>query len=84
MNRSNPQSWAIFPDKRYNPLLPLIPGAPGLMYTGRLDVTEHRWRLFRKQDGPVALYKYLGEYDPICVGILTRQEFASQNRTVRD
>jgi hypothetical protein len=76
---------AMFPKKQYNPLMASTPGAPGLIYTGRNDLTNDPvWRVFSFIQGSSkpAVWRYVGTYALSHVGNLTAAEFRSQLRTV--
>jgi hypothetical protein len=76
---------AMFPKKQYNPLMASTPGAPGLIYTGRNDLTnDPMWRLFSFIQGSSkpAVWRYLGTYALSRVGNLTAAEFRSQPQRV--
>jgi hypothetical protein len=81
-NKRNP---AMFPKAQYNPLMASTPGAAGLIYTGRRDLTnEPVWRMFSFIEGSSkpALWRYLGNYGLSHVGSLTSTEFRSQLQRV--
>lgn len=74
---------AMYPQLKHNPLLPVEPGAPGLMYTGRTDLTGFTFCLFvplrpdsqAKPKKPKAMWDYFGNYRGSMVGWLTPAEF---------
>lgn len=78
MNKSRSKdNPAMFPQRDYNPYLPLSTGTPGLMFSPRRDVLGPSWRLFIKNAGKgPANYDYYGDYSTTCVGYLTKEEFA--------
>ncbi|KAJ7639977.1 hypothetical protein DFH06DRAFT_1430546, partial [Mycena polygramma] len=84
---AHPKRWAVFPQFDLNPLLPCSPGAAGLIFASRLEITvdyDLPWALFRK-DRPSggAVWRYMGDYRNRRCGSLTAEQFASQSQTVK-
>ena len=73
----------VFPQPRPNPVLPLSPGEPGLIFASRHEVADgSAWSLFVKHDPNVAIWTYLGEYKGEVCGKLTPDQFKMLSKTV--
>ena len=66
--RHHQKHHVMFPQRHQNPLMASIPGAPGLIYTGRTDLINYIWRMFGPVSGSSnpALWRYLGEQTYAC------------------
>jgi hypothetical protein len=75
---------AVFPQPTLNPFLPRTPGAAGLIFASRLEITIDRdpeppWALFcRDNPSGAAVWRYMGDYRNRRCGSLTAEQFASQ------
>ena len=66
----------VFPQPDPNPVLPVLPGEPGLIFASRHELANQAaWSLFVKHDPGVAVWTYLGEYKGEVCGKLTPDQF---------
>lgn len=74
----------VFPQADLNPFLPMRPGAAGLIFASRREVTEGPWSLFCK-DKPSgeAVWRYMGDYENHICGRPTPEQFQRQTPEVR-
>ncbi|KAJ6471592.1 hypothetical protein C8R47DRAFT_745030 [Mycena vitilis] len=87
-HKIGPERHAVFPQPNMNPLLPSSPGAAGLTFASRMDITEDfesPWALFCK-DRPSggAVWRYMGDYRNRRCGTLTADQFSSQSQAVQN
>jgi hypothetical protein len=76
----------IFPGFDTNPEMPAVPGEPGLLLCGRVEMLEGIWSLFTRvplNDSSLKRWNYAGEYESKVVGKLTAQDFAGQPENVK-
>ncbi|KAF5311337.1 hypothetical protein D9611_012628 [Ephemerocybe angulata] len=75
----------VFPMPEMNPAMPLHPGESGLLFASRHEVlSDPPWGVFRKNlDGGEARWLYLGEYESVLVGRMTKAQFRMQRATVK-
>ena len=74
----------LYPNYKFNPLLPSEPGHPGLIYTGRTDLAgDTIYCVFRPvSKSKPAAWEYLGHYLCTQVGDLAAAEFQSLSADV--
>ncbi|KAF6752282.1 hypothetical protein DFP72DRAFT_459391 [Ephemerocybe angulata] len=75
----------VFPMPEMNPAMPLHPGESGLLFASRHEVlSDPPWGVFRKNlDGGEARWLYLGEYESVLVGRMTKAQFRMQRAMVK-
>ncbi|KAF7348787.1 hypothetical protein MVEN_01398400 [Mycena venus] len=79
---------AVFPQPYLNPFLPQVPGAAGLIFASRFEITVDRelhWALFCKHNatGNKTVWRYMGDYRNRHCGDLTAEQFKSQAEKVQ-
>ncbi|KAJ7148032.1 hypothetical protein C8R43DRAFT_1108097 [Mycena crocata] len=75
----------VFPRADLNPFLPAEPGAAGLIFASRLEITrDPPWALFCKDATNTrnAVWRYMGDYENERCGSLTPMQFRSQEAKV--
>ncbi|KAJ7472917.1 hypothetical protein B0H11DRAFT_2282735 [Mycena galericulata] len=75
----------VFPQPDLNPFLPPRPGATGLIFASRLEITQSSpWALFCK-DKPSgeAVWRYMGDYENTECGVTTAEQFQRQTQEVK-
>ncbi|KAJ7446573.1 hypothetical protein FB451DRAFT_1375863 [Mycena latifolia] len=75
----------VFPQSDLNPFVPSRPGAAGLIFASRREITQNPpWSLFCK-DHPsgAAIWRYMGEYENEVRGSWTVDQFRSQKPEVK-
>ncbi|KAJ6526807.1 hypothetical protein B0H19DRAFT_545619 [Mycena capillaripes] len=85
-NVLNPERRAVFPQSTLNPFLPRSPGAPGLIFASRFEITvdhDPPWALFCKKPSGEAEWRYMGDYRSRRCGTLTAEQFGRQSLRVQ-
>ncbi|KAJ7093410.1 hypothetical protein B0H15DRAFT_157850 [Mycena belliarum] len=75
----------VFPQADLNPFLPAHPGAAGLIFASRREITKDPpWALFCKDHScRTAVWQYMGDYENDVAGQLTAAQFRSQRPEVK-
>ncbi|KAJ7101871.1 hypothetical protein C8R44DRAFT_808816 [Mycena epipterygia] len=75
----------VFPEPVMNPCLPSEPGAPGLIFASRLEITvDGPWALFcRAKLLGKFVWRYMGDYENDVVGRPTPEQFQVQEPEVK-
>ncbi|KAF9472881.1 hypothetical protein BDN70DRAFT_886459 [Pholiota conissans] len=73
----------VFPQLGLNPYMPSSPGKSGLIFASRHEIVENPpWTVFRRNKEK-AVWRYLGEYESVIVGVITPEQFRSQLDSVQ-
>ncbi|KAK0486276.1 hypothetical protein IW261DRAFT_1454689 [Armillaria novae-zelandiae] len=71
----------VWPKKGLNPLVVDAPGAPGLMFTSRLEIADSKpWHVFsERQVDKQARWEYMGIYESVVSGRIEAEQFSGQS-----
>ncbi|KAF7326230.1 hypothetical protein MKEN_00475700 [Mycena kentingensis (nom. inval.)] len=76
----------VFPQHDWNPLLPVAPGAPGLLFASREDVADEGkvYRIFvRVKEETKSVWRYMGEYRLARAGVVPAEVWQGQTDAVK-
>ncbi|KIK01843.1 hypothetical protein K443DRAFT_132155 [Laccaria amethystina LaAM-08-1] len=76
----------VWPQIEMNPLMPSIPGHPGIVFASRHEILENPpWTVWcRCLESPTAMWSYLGEYESELCGEMSAEQFRDQPQKAKD